>query len=216
MRFALVAFLVLAACSSKSVPAPEQASRAPSLETQAGLTIPAQRMQPFTMNGFQLTGAEYWPYTGTAEIKYPEEVLWGFYPEKGVTAPGEADPNAADARPEAVACATRAYAALQSFVDKPDSRLLRIIELGKISGDVVPRFYLWTNDYGLAATPYPPGVREARLWYWKRKTPEPPKPPGYWKWESTLTQSGECQIPHPEQIERFLTEMLTTMERKPQ
>ena len=179
------------------------------------MSVPAQQMSPFTMNGFQLTGAEYWPYAGTAEIKYPEEVLWGFYPEKGVKAPGEADPNAADARPEAVACATRAYAALQSFLDKPDPKLLRIIELGKISGDVVPRFYLWTNDYGLAATPYPPGVREARLWYWKRKTPEPPKPPGYWKWESTLTQSGECQIPNPEQIERFLTEMLASMENKP-
>ena len=190
-----------------------QSVRAPEPVTPGN---PAQPMTTFTTNGFSLAGAEYWPYAGTAEIKYPEEVLWGFYPAKGVVAPGEKDPNAADARPEAIACATRAYSALQAFLDKPHPKLVRIIELGKITGDVVPRFYLWTNDYGLAATPYPPGVREARLWYWKRKTPEPPKPPGYWKWESTLTQSGECQIPHPEQIERFLTEMLTSMETKPQ
>lgn len=213
MRLALVVVL-LAACSSKS--ASDKAGAPLSESTKApGAGAPAQPMTTFTMNGFSLAGAEYWPYAGTAEIKYPEEVLWGFYPKKGVLAPGETDPNAADARDEAVACATRAYAALQAFLDKPNAKLLRIIELGKISGDVVPRFYLWTNDYGLAATPYPPGVREARLWYWKRKTPEPPKPPGYWKWESTLTQSGECQIPNPEQIERFLTEMLASMENKP-
>ncbi len=213
MRLALVAVL-LVACSSKT-PSEQQVGSRASGGTPNATTEPAQPMTTFTMNGFSLAGAEYWPYAGTAEIKYPEEVLWGFYPAKGVVAPGEADPNAADARPEVIACATRAYSALRAFLDKPDPRLLKIIELGKISGDVVPRFYLWTNDYGLAATPYPPGVRQARLWYWKRKAPEPPKPPGYWKWESTLTQSGECQIPHPEQIDGFLTEMLASMETQP-
>jgi len=214
MRLALVAVL-LVACSSKS--ADKAADRSPIAPAHANaVTDPAQAMTTFTHNGFSLAGAEYWPYSGTAEIKYPEEVLWGFYPQKGVVAPGEKDPNADDARPEAVACATRAYAALQAFLDKPHPKLLKIIELGKVSGDVVPRFYLWTNDYSRAATPYPPGVREARLWYWKRKTPEPPKPPGYWKWESTLTQSGECRIPSSEQIESFLGDMLASMENKPQ
>jgi hypothetical protein len=217
MRLALVAVL-LVACSSKSADKGADSVHAPGHPVVGAnaVTDPAQAMTTFTQNGFLLAGAEYWPYTGTAEIKYPDEVLWGFYPKQGVVAPGEATPNAADARPEAVACATRAYAALQSFLDKPHPKLVEIIELGKISGDVVPRFYLWTNDYGRAATPYPPGVREARLWYWKRKTPEPPKPPGYWKWESTLTQSGECQIPSSEQIESFLGEMLASMKKKPQ
>jgi len=215
MRLALVAVLLLVACKAKTADKAAESVRSPSSTQARGNAVmePAQPMTTFTQNGFMLAGAEYWPYSGTAEIKYPEEVLWGFYPKKGVVAPGEADPNLADARPEAVACATRAYAALQAFVDKPHPKLLKIIELGKITGDVVPRFYLWTNDYGLAATPYPPGVREARLWYWKRKTPEPPKPPGYWKWESTLTQSGECQIPNGEQIDSFLGEMLASMEK---
>ena len=35
-----------------------------------------------------------------------------------------------------------------------------------------PRCY-----YGLAADPFPPGRREARLWYWKRKTPDVERPP---------------------------------------
>ena len=92
--------------------------------------------------------------------------------------------------------------------------LRKIVEAGRLTGSIVPRFYLWTNDYGRAATPYPPGVREARLWWWHRKTPEPPKPPGYWKWESTLTQAGECQIPHQPQIDSYLTEMAAEVERE--
>jgi hypothetical protein len=75
----------------------------------------------------------------------------------------------------------------------------------------VPRFYLWTNDYSRAADPYPPGVREARLWYWKRKQPEPPKPPGYWKWEASLMQNGTCAIPSDEQIRTYLAETLSKL-----
>ena len=33
------------------------------------------------MNGYTLAGAEYWPYIGKDDIKYPDDVLWGFYPD---------------------------------------------------------------------------------------------------------------------------------------
>lgn len=164
-------------------------------------------MASFTMNGYTLTGAEYWPYAGTEDIKYPEEVLWGFYPQQGVVPEGETDPNPASARPEAIACAEKAFAALQDFIKSDPPMLKKIIDYGMLTAQIVPRFYLWTNDYGRAATPYPPGVREARLWWWARKQPDPPKPPGYWKWESTVTQSGECQIPHQPQIDEALKAM---------
>lgn len=169
-------------------------------------------MASFTLNGYTLTGAEYWPYVGTADIKYPEEVLWGFYPQQGVVPEGETDPNPASARPEAIACAEQAFAALQDFLESDPPKLRKIIEYGMITAQIVPRFYLWTNDYGRAATPYPPGMREARLWWWARKQPEPPKPPGYWKWESTLTQSGECQIPKQPQIDEALQAMVDKIE----
>jgi hypothetical protein len=172
-------------------------------------------MDTFTINGYELTGAEYWPYVGEVDIKYPEEVLWGFYPEAGVVPPGEEDPNPATARPEAVACAQKAHAALVAFVTSDSPKFRRANELGAAAGWVVPRFYLWTNDYGKAATPYPPGVREARLWYWKRKQPSPPKPPGYWKWESSLLQNGECTIPQAAQIETYLDEMIADLEKQP-
>ena len=167
-------------------------------------------MKPFTINGYMLVGAEYWPYTGTAEINYPDAVLWGFYPNKGEIGPGETTPNAETANPKAVECARTAYTALYAFLTKDPPKLRQIVERGAGHG-YVPRFYLWTNDYTRAATPYPPGVREARLWYWKRKEPAPPKPPGYWKWESTLTQSGECQIPQPAQIEKVLDDELAKL-----
>ena len=167
-------------------------------------------MTTFTINGYELTGAEYWPYVGAAEINYPDAVLWGFYPKAGEVGPGETTPNPETANPKAVACAESSYAALRAFVEANPPKLREIVERGADQG-YVPRFYLWTNDYTRAATPYPPGVREARLWYWKRKEPAPPKPPGYWKWEATLTQAGECQVPRGEQIEKQLDTELATL-----
>jgi hypothetical protein len=167
-------------------------------------------MDTFEMNGYVLAGAEYWPYVGKDDIKYPEEVLWGFYPEKGVIPPGETEANPDSANPAAVFCAQESFAALQVFLAKNPPELRQIVERGAASG-YVPRFYLWTNDYSKAADPFPPGMREARLWYWKRKQPEPPKPPGYWKWEAVLTQTGECKIPNDEQIQKYLAETLSKL-----
>jgi hypothetical protein len=202
MRPILVPVLVmLVACGSAPPPPPRPAP----------VTPIADRMDSFTINGYLLAGAEYWPYVGKDELRYPEEVLWGFYPRKGEIATGETEPNPDSARPEAIACAETSFAALQVFLAANPPQLRRIIELGETQG-YVPRFYLWTNDYGRAAEPYPPGVREARLWYWKRKQPEPPRPPGYWKWEATLTQTGACQVPGKEQIDAYLAETLRTLE----
>jgi hypothetical protein len=199
MRLSILA--CLAACKTSSPPEPAKPEPAK----------PAA-MDTFTINGYLLAGAEYWPYAGTDEIKYPDAVLWGFYPKKGVIGPGETTPNLDDASAAALACARTAYDALRTFLQSDPPVLRKIVEQGAAKG-YVPRFYLWTNDYTRAATPYPPGVREARLWYWKRKQPEPPKPPGYWKWEATVTQSGECQIPRAEQIEKVLADELAVVEK---
>jgi hypothetical protein len=201
--------LLATACGGAAEPSP-----AAPAATSATAVTPATPMSTFEINGYLLAGAEYWPYVGERDLDYPKEVLWGFYPEKGVTAPGETDPNVDSARPEAIACAEQAYAALRDFVESDPPTLRRIVELGAAKG-YVPRFYLWTNDYGRAATPFPPGVREARLWYWMRKEPAPPKPPGYWKWEATLTQAGECQIPRQPQIDAMLSETLAKVEAAP-
>jgi hypothetical protein len=195
---ALALLIFLVACGSSKAPAPPSSPATPSA------------MTTFSINGYELTGAEYWPYVGTAEINYPDAVLWGFYPQAGVIGPGETTPNAETASPKAVVCAEASYAALRAFVQSNPPKLREIVKRGADKG-YVPRFYLWTNDYTRAATPYPPGVREARLWYWKRKEPAPPKPPGYWKWEATLTQAGECQVPRADQIEKQLDTELATL-----
>lgn len=204
MRIVL-ALLAVVACGK---PAPQPVRRT------TPVTPIAERMDTFEMNGYVLAGAEYWPYVGKEDIRYPQEVLWGFYPVRGEIAPGETEPNPESASREAVACAKESFAALQVFLASNHPKLRRIVELGEGQG-FVPRFYLWTNDYSKAADPYPPGVREARLWYWKRKQPEPPKPPGYWKWEASLMQDGKCRIPTNEQIETYLTETLATVESAP-
>lgn len=165
-----------------------------------------ETMSSFESNGYVLSGAEYWPAVANAETKYPEEVLWGFYPKKGVAPPGETDKNPDDASGAAIACAEKSFAALKAFLASDPPELRRIVEKGKAEG-YTNKFYLWTNDYTRASTPYAPGVRSARLWYWKRKTPDPARPPGYWKWEATVTQTGECQLPGPAQTRAMLVEI---------
>ena len=73
-------------------------------------------MSTFESKGYVLAGAEYWPAHGDAEVRHPEEVLWGFYPKKGIAPPGETDKNADDASAAAVACAEKSFAALSAFL----------------------------------------------------------------------------------------------------
>jgi hypothetical protein len=170
-------------------------------------------MATFEERGFVLAGAEYWPYAGDREPNYPEEILWGFYPRKGIVPPGETDPNRDDASPAAIACAERAHRELRELLASPLVDELRaIVDVGA-AGGFTNRFYLWVNDYSRASDPFPPGVRPARLWYWKRKTPDPNKPPGYWKWESTLTRSGECRTPLREETVAYLKKTRSELAR---
>ena len=168
-------------------------------------------MAEFVANGYELSGAEYWPYVGTVDINYPAEVLWGFYPEKGVIANGETTPNVGTASSAAVACAERAYAELQAFI-AADQPLLRSLAADAAGAGYDNKFYLWTNDYSQAADPYPPGARPAKLWYWKRREPKPDRPPGFWKWESTLDQKGECHTPDLKVGDEYLRTALREVE----
>src|SRR5512134_226066 len=145
-RIALALVVATAGCGGAPAPATHTPEPAPVVAPTPPATTP---MATFEHNGYLLAGAEYWPYAGTVDIDYPADVLWGFYPEKGVVPPGETDPNPDTARPEAIACAEKAYAALRAFVDSDPAKLRRIVELGADHG-YVPRFYLWTNDYGRA------------------------------------------------------------------
>lgn len=170
------------------------------------------RMSTLDINGFVLSGAEYWPYHGTTDINYPDDVLWGFYPERGIPPePGE-DPNPDTASLAAVACATQAWAKLKTFLETDQPVLRRIVEIGAEQG-FTPKFYLWTDDYSDAADPYPHGLRANALWFWKRNPPVPGRTPGYWKWESRVLQDGTCQVPEDAQIQEYLATTLDRLEQ---
>lgn len=168
---------------------------------------PALVMDVFEENGLVLSGAEYWPYVGVAEINYPAEVLWGFYPQAGVAPPGETDPNPATATVAAVACATKAWAKLKEFVHSNPVDLLEVVRLGADRG-FTPKFYLWTNDYSRAHNPYPFDLRTNRLWFWKRNPPVEGRTPGYWKWESSVDFDGNCAVPEGDQIQEYVAQKL--------
>jgi hypothetical protein len=201
LRRALLLFLI-AGCASSQKAAPPTTMATTSSASEEKVT-----MTTFESNGYMLSGGEYWPYRGSEEPRYPEDVLWGFYPKKGETPPGETDPNADNASPLAIACATRSFKALRAFLASDPPELRKITTEGTDLG-YTNRFYLWTNDYTHVNEPYPPGIRAARLWYWKRKKPDPARPNGYWKWEATLSRDGVCTIPDPNQIRSVLAEEL--------
>ena len=208
----VIVTLLLASCGSSStpvltptVPTPVEPAvvQAPAVAVPVPVVALTMKMAEFTANGYELSGAEYWPYVGTVDINYPDEVLWGFYPEKGVLANGETTPNVGTSSPAAVACAARAYAELQAFIAS-DQPMLRNLAADAAGAGYDNKFYLWTNDYSRAADPYPPGVRPAKLWYWKRREPKPDRPPGFWKWESTLDQKGVCHTPDVKVADEYL------------
>lgn len=133
-----------------------------------------------TINGFTLSGSEYWPFVGETEFRYPEDVLWGF---EGI------------ATPQAEACARVSYDALIAYMSSNPPLLQQAVARGATS-----RFYLWTDDYSLSSPNR--AMRSNRMWHWNRGTPN--LSAGYWKWEAVLTFDGTCLIPQPAQIESTL------------
>jgi len=155
-------------------------------------------MQAFAANGKELSGAEYWPYVASKKFTYPDDVLWGFYP-----AAGDSDGNATSATPAALDCAAQAYAELVTFFNDHPPLLDKIIENGE-SHLITNKFYIWVNDYSTADNPYPFDMRTNNFWYWTRNPQAPGRTPGFWKWESTLTQDLQCLTPDSEQIHEYL------------
>ncbi|MBV1858183.1 MAG: hypothetical protein KUG77_07210 [Nannocystaceae bacterium] len=154
-------------------------------------------MGPFEHGGFVLAGAEYWPHRGSTPAKYPEEILWGFYPHEGEVFEGTA--ALATATAQAIECAEKSYAALRAWIPTATDTLAQAT-----AGDKAPRFYMWVNDYSKADDPFPTDMREAKLWYWARETPVAGRIPGYFKWETVVDQKGECHWPDAAQAQAFL------------
>jgi hypothetical protein len=165
----------------------------------------ARLMQVVSQNGLHLDGAEYWPYIANREPDVPADLLWGFYPQQGEVFEGEV--TRASATAAAVACAEQSYAALREVFGNPPPLLRRAIELGAST-----RFYLWLNDYSRASQPFPTPMRLSRFWYWQRRPAVVGRVPGFWKWETTLLQDGQCLIPNAEQITDALAAKVRELE----
>lgn len=142
------------------------------------------------INGFQLSGAEYWPFVSNDPFRYPSDVLWGFYPESATA--------------ESITCAEKSWSALTAFFRDNEQLMQDVVARG-----ATRKFYLWTNDYIAAANDRP--IRTSRMWHWN-SGPRDYKN-GYWKWESTLTVNGDCVLPKPAQIQEELYEALRVLSR---
>lgn len=162
------------------------------IQAQEEVSSPAE-MREYNLNGFELSGAEYWVFVASKEFSYPDDVLWGFQGEqKNDETPGQAPELAKE-------CALQAYNKLNRFYKNPPKGMKELIEIG----GATRRFYLWVNDYTLAAESEE--ERPNNFWHWNRGPKDYSK--GYWKWESTLNKKGECLIPDDAQIEARIEEI---------
>ncbi len=159
---------------------------------QEEVNAPAD-MKEYTLNGFELSGAEYWVYVDGKEFNYPDDVLWGFQGEfKNDETPGQAPELAKE-------CALIAYNKLNKFYKNPPAGMKDLIE----KGGATKRFFLWVNDYTKAAASEE--ERPNNFWHWNRGTKDYSK--GYFKWESSLNKKGECLTPDDEQIKARIEEI---------
>lgn len=142
-------------------------------------------MRPIEVNGFKLVDAEYLPFVGSTPLRYPEDVLWGFY------ADGSSD--------AARACAHRAFRQIQATFNENLPELRDAVALG-----ATRFFYLWIDDYTTADIHR--SRRPAQVWHWG--APADDFGVGYWKWEVTLSQTGVCQLPRREQIRAAFQEAI--------
>ncbi len=145
-----------------------------------------EEMKTYDLNGFSLSGSEYWVFLASKEFMYPDDVIWDFT--------GAAPKAAQD-------CALLAYNKLNAFLQNPSADFVELKNKGN-----TPNFYLWTNDYTQAAATQP--ERPAKFWHWNRGDKDYAK--GFWKWESTVTHDGVCTIPQDDQI----AEMIKTIRTK--
>lgn len=141
-------------------------------------------MKEYTLNGYELSGSEYWVFEAGKEFKYPDDVIWDFT---------GAAPQAAQE------CAMQAYNKLNAFLSNPPANF---VELRDLKG-ATPRFYLWTNDYTRAAVEEE--ERPAKFWHWNRGDKDYKQ--GYWKWESSVSHQGVCTIPNDQQIAEMILEI---------
>lgn len=162
------------------------------VSAQEEVSTPSE-MKEYTLNGFELTGAEYWVFVAGRDFSYPDDVLWGFQGE------WKNDDSAGQAPEVAKQCALMAYNKLNRFYKNPPAGMQDLITKGRATN----RFFLWVNDYTQAAADEE--ERPNNFWHWNSGTKDYSK--GYWKWESTLNKKGECIVPDDAQIAARIREV---------
>lgn len=171
------------------------------LSLSATTSMAQEEMDAYQLNGFELSGSEYWPVYGTTPFKYPDDVLWGFKGEENDY--GKPTP----ASDIAQKCARQAYDKLGALLESPTAELKKVKSLGATS-----RFFLWTNDNSKADPSN--NMRPSRMWHWNSGPKDYSK--GYWKWESTVTPDGKCLVPDLNQAKQELTKVINILSQPQQ
>jgi hypothetical protein len=160
-----------------------------------------RKMKPFDTKDLSLVGSEYIIHSRNDNPALRENVLEGFYPEKGKVENGEMSdvtPNT-----KTMECAEKSFQAFQQW-----SKNVPVAFTNTVRNGTPPTFWLMVNDYSDVKGSLQDEPRKASLWYWKRNPSVIGRFPGFWKWEATLNQNGQCELPDVNEANKYFTEFI--------
>jgi hypothetical protein len=133
--------------------------------------LTASSMRPITLNSVTLKSTEYWVFEGNVPFRYPDDVIRGFYPP--------------EIQPSAISCAEEGFDQIANYLRSGPDELQSAISAG-----ITRTIVLSVNDYTFAANDRIPRSPKLSHWGLDRDLSQ-----GYWRWEVTLNQEGECLLP---------------------
>jgi len=132
-------------------------------------------------NGLSLVGAQYWVFVGSVPFHFPEDVLWGFYPE-------EISDNA-------LSCAEQSFNLLRNYIQSDWILMQAALSLGATN-----QIYILTTDYSYSADDRT--ERSSQIWHSAGTSGDYSL--GYWVWETAKALDGTCQLPTRSEVAAFL------------
>jgi hypothetical protein len=131
-----------------------------------------------TINGFAMTGFEYWQWKKPDPYAGGDEVAWGYngdgQPETGVMPTDQSR-----------ACMAESFKALEAILKDPPA------ELKPLAAKNVKQFWFWNNDMTDAKTTVKVPKGNSELWLYAPEREDG----GLIKWISSTERDGVCHLP---------------------
>lgn len=143
------------------------------------------------INGFSLTGFEYWQWKKPDPYKGGDEVAWG-YNGDGVPKTGVVPTD------QSRACMAEAFRVLENILASPPQEL-KDLKAATAEKGGVHQFWFWNNDMTDAKASVKVPKNDAELWLYAGDRGDG----GLVKWISSTERDGVCHLPNLQDLITF-------------